>query len=319
MSDLTAWARAIGQTIRRIRLSQGLTQSDLAGDDFSKSYISQLERGSVVPSLRALDVLAGRLGVPSTFFIEGTGKSAGFLLKIATISCFLGELDQGPALARRLEPRPTSSATWSRSSTNCFSPAWLETQSSGTRCSKPAKASKTSWPKALISLQRRRTAKLLVGQSVARRRQPASSRTPLGDGPETPPRPTRSARRGRNASHAGAGRAVPPTGRSRIGPTNHDPDPGRPRAVHVPGGSQSVVSRPLTPSGLYHDGELEDVDFSGSPGRRPTPKLGEGRRHAACGRPHPPTLRRCSFAAYDSSASRLLSRSIICTGVGSTR
>lgn len=104
MSDLTAWARAIGQTIRRIRLSQGLTQSDLAGDDFSKSYISQLERGSVVPSLRALDVLAGRLGVPSTFFIEGTGKSTGFLLKIATISCFLGELDQAQQLARRLEP-----------------------------------------------------------------------------------------------------------------------------------------------------------------------------------------------------------------------
>ncbi|HLS91040.1 MAG TPA: helix-turn-helix transcriptional regulator, partial [Limnochordia bacterium] len=94
MSDLAAWARTIGQTIRRLRLSQGLTQQDLAGDAFSKSYISQLERGSVIPSLRALDILAERLGVPTTFFIEGTGKGAGFLLKIATISYFIGDVEQ---------------------------------------------------------------------------------------------------------------------------------------------------------------------------------------------------------------------------------
>ncbi len=103
MSDLAAWARTIGQTIRRLRLSQGLTQQDLAGDAFSKSYISQLERGSVIPSLRALDILAERLGVPTTFFIEGTGKGAGFLLKIATISYFIGDVEQAAFYAHQLE------------------------------------------------------------------------------------------------------------------------------------------------------------------------------------------------------------------------
>lgn len=102
MSDLAVWARAIGQTIRRLRISQGLTQAELAGEHFSKSYISQLERGSVTPSLRALDILAERLGVPTTFFIEATGQYASFLLKIATIAFFTGDIERARALAEEI-------------------------------------------------------------------------------------------------------------------------------------------------------------------------------------------------------------------------
>ena len=105
MSDLAVWARAIGQTIRRLRTSQGLTQSELAGEHFSKSYISQLERGSVTPSLRALDILAERLGVPTTFFIEATGQYASFLLKAATVAFFTGQTDQATALAEQVGKR----------------------------------------------------------------------------------------------------------------------------------------------------------------------------------------------------------------------
>src|SRR5690606_4286319 len=50
-----------------------------------------------------LDILAERLGVPTTFFIEGTGKGAGFLLKIATISYFIGDVEQAAFYAHRLE------------------------------------------------------------------------------------------------------------------------------------------------------------------------------------------------------------------------
>src|SRR5690606_37193014 len=93
MSDLAAWSRAIGQTVRRLRTSQGLTQAELAGAEFSKSYISQLERGTVVPSLRALDVLAGRLGVPTTFFLDAAFQEASFLLKAASTAYSCGDLE----------------------------------------------------------------------------------------------------------------------------------------------------------------------------------------------------------------------------------
>jgi tetratricopeptide (TPR) repeat protein len=42
------------------------TQSQLAHPDFSVSYISAIERGQIHPSLRALEILAGRLGLSST-------------------------------------------------------------------------------------------------------------------------------------------------------------------------------------------------------------------------------------------------------------
>src|SRR6266498_91727 len=56
----------IGKTIRQMRQSRGLTQETLAGPEFSKGYISALERGAVRPSLKALEVFASRLEVPIT-------------------------------------------------------------------------------------------------------------------------------------------------------------------------------------------------------------------------------------------------------------
>src|SRR4051794_33047671 len=54
----------IGQYIRRLRQARGLTQEALANPEFTKGYVSALERGSVRPSLKALEVLARRLQVP---------------------------------------------------------------------------------------------------------------------------------------------------------------------------------------------------------------------------------------------------------------
>jgi len=55
-------ARAIGARIRAARLAAGLTQQDLAGDRYTKAYISALELGHAKPSMAALDYLAPRLG-----------------------------------------------------------------------------------------------------------------------------------------------------------------------------------------------------------------------------------------------------------------
>lgn len=109
MSDLSLWARSIGESIRRLRRAQGMTQSDLAGDLFSKSYISQLERGSVIPSLKAIYHLAKRLGVTPLGLLESQSVFFATLLKKASVYFFLGDHrnlkrvlqdldDQAPAL-----------------------------------------------------------------------------------------------------------------------------------------------------------------------------------------------------------------------------
>jgi tetratricopeptide (TPR) repeat protein len=60
--DQTALAKAIGTRIRTARLAAGLTQQELAGDRYTKAYISALELGHAKPSMAALDYLAPRLG-----------------------------------------------------------------------------------------------------------------------------------------------------------------------------------------------------------------------------------------------------------------
>ncbi len=56
----------VGAKIREARLARRYTQSQLAGPDFSVSYISAIERGQIRPSLRALEILALRLGLTAT-------------------------------------------------------------------------------------------------------------------------------------------------------------------------------------------------------------------------------------------------------------
>lgn len=91
MSSDRAWARSIGRKIRQCRLARNLTQAELADGLFSKSYISQLENGTVNPSLRALRLLAKRLGVSHLWLLEMSSSPAAQLLKRATAHFFLGE------------------------------------------------------------------------------------------------------------------------------------------------------------------------------------------------------------------------------------
>ena len=59
----------VGQKIRARRLKMGMTQQDLAGDTFTKSFISQLEKSHARPSLRSLQIIAARLGKPVGYFL----------------------------------------------------------------------------------------------------------------------------------------------------------------------------------------------------------------------------------------------------------
>lgn len=60
--DDSALAAAIGGRLKQARLSSGQTQSALAGDRYTKAYISALEHGIAKPSMAALNYLAPRLG-----------------------------------------------------------------------------------------------------------------------------------------------------------------------------------------------------------------------------------------------------------------
>ena len=57
--------RSVGAKLKEARLAKKYTQSQLAGTDFSVSYISAIERGQIHPSLRALEIFAMRLGLSS--------------------------------------------------------------------------------------------------------------------------------------------------------------------------------------------------------------------------------------------------------------
>src|SRR5277367_1999531 len=61
----------LGERLRQLRVAAGLTQTDLAGERFSKEYISQIERGKTRPTRETVEWLAARLGVDPTFLASG--------------------------------------------------------------------------------------------------------------------------------------------------------------------------------------------------------------------------------------------------------
>jgi len=61
----------LGERVRALRVSAGLTQTQLAGERFSKEYISQIERGKTRPTDTTIEWLAGQLGVDPAFISSG--------------------------------------------------------------------------------------------------------------------------------------------------------------------------------------------------------------------------------------------------------
>jgi tetratricopeptide (TPR) repeat protein len=61
----------LGERLRTLRTSAGLTQTELAGNRFSKEYVSQIERGKTRPTQETIEWLAQRLGVDPGFLASG--------------------------------------------------------------------------------------------------------------------------------------------------------------------------------------------------------------------------------------------------------
>jgi len=73
-SDAAKRATPLGERLRQLRVSAGLTQSELARGRFSKEYISQIERGKTRPTDETVAWLAARLGVDSIFLASGVSN-----------------------------------------------------------------------------------------------------------------------------------------------------------------------------------------------------------------------------------------------------
>jgi len=61
----------LGERLRQLRVAAGMTQTDLAGDRFSKEYVSQIERGKTRPTRETVEWIAVRLGVDAGFLANG--------------------------------------------------------------------------------------------------------------------------------------------------------------------------------------------------------------------------------------------------------
>jgi len=80
----------LGERLRQLRVAANLTQSELAGERFSKEYVSQIERGKTRPTRETIEWLAVRLGVDAGFLANGVatderGRLEGALARAETL------------------------------------------------------------------------------------------------------------------------------------------------------------------------------------------------------------------------------------------
>ncbi|HSW10901.1 MAG TPA: tetratricopeptide repeat protein [Bacillota bacterium] len=87
----------LGEKLRKARRERQLTQRELAGKDFTAPFISQVEKGLTMPSLKALITLANRLGYPPGYFLETRAETerdrCDMLINLGRCALILGDLD----------------------------------------------------------------------------------------------------------------------------------------------------------------------------------------------------------------------------------
>jgi len=72
----SAMTAGVGARIRSLRTARGLTQAQLAEPQYTKAYISMLESGRTRASMKALEHIAGRLGVQPSDLLGGSPSPA---------------------------------------------------------------------------------------------------------------------------------------------------------------------------------------------------------------------------------------------------
>jgi transcriptional regulator with XRE-family HTH domain len=90
----------VSDRIRELRLAAGLSQTALAGDAFSPSYISLIEAGRRVPTDAALEVLAARLDTTVDYLRHGDTAPSEARARLEVDYAKLALLDGDPTQAR---------------------------------------------------------------------------------------------------------------------------------------------------------------------------------------------------------------------------
>ncbi|MGZ4390252.1 MAG: tetratricopeptide repeat protein, partial [Gaiellaceae bacterium] len=72
MASEALTAETIGERLRRLRLERGLSQRELSAPGVSYAYISRIEAGARRPSVKALRLLARKLGVSAEYLETGS-------------------------------------------------------------------------------------------------------------------------------------------------------------------------------------------------------------------------------------------------------
>jgi tetratricopeptide (TPR) repeat protein len=98
----------LGERLRQLRVAAGLTQSELAGDRFSKEYVSQIERGKTRPTQGTIEWLADRLGVDAGFLASGVATDERTQLEGALSRAEALYEAQDEASAEAFEPLPAA-------------------------------------------------------------------------------------------------------------------------------------------------------------------------------------------------------------------
>lgn len=96
----------LGPRLRRLRLAAGLSQTQLAGDELSPSYVSLIESGRRRPTHEVATILANRLGCSVTMVLEGREPAsihaASLALNLAALSLGDGRAEEAREQYQRL-------------------------------------------------------------------------------------------------------------------------------------------------------------------------------------------------------------------------
>ncbi len=65
----------LGEKIKKARISQKITQKELAGDKITRNMLSQIENGKATPSLETLNYVADALKLPLAYFFSENDDS----------------------------------------------------------------------------------------------------------------------------------------------------------------------------------------------------------------------------------------------------
>jgi transcriptional regulator with XRE-family HTH domain len=114
-SRAAAVGDGLGERLRQLRQSAGLTQSELARGRFSKEYVSQIERGKTRPTSETIGWLARRLDVDPSFLASGVSSNerSRWEAVLARAEALVAQHRHAEALPE-LELRAAAGEAWAR-------------------------------------------------------------------------------------------------------------------------------------------------------------------------------------------------------------